>query len=235
MAGSLTELEGAVLTEVGHRGNTTAFKVRRAFELSGAASWRGSAGAVYAAVKRLIARQLLETEPIAGRRGGNRLGLTTSGKRALRLWMLDFERASDSGFDPFRLRAGLWLRLPDNQLAHQLDLLEQSVISEIARLRVYAEGQDQVERTEVDLAIRLQELRLRWINEQKDALRGRRRCPLSTPCGHHDRNWILAFMGFLAAAAATAAVALPTCPSSWRCHPPWKGLASNCLDQSADQ
>jgi len=170
MAGLLTELEGAVLTEVGHRGNTTAFKVRRAFELSGSASWRGSAGAVYAAVKRLIARRLLETQSIPGRRGGSRLRLTATGKRELHSWMLDFERASDSGFDPFRLRAGLWLRLPNDELAHHLDLLEQSVIREIAQLRVYAEGQDQIERTEVDLAICLQELRLRWINEQKDVL-----------------------------------------------------------------
>ncbi|HEX5259330.1 MAG TPA: hypothetical protein VFW35_11210 [Sphingomicrobium sp.] len=159
-----------MLTEIGHRGNTTAFKVRRAFELSGSANWRGSAGAVYAAVKRLIARDLLEAQPIAGRRGGNRLKLTAPGKRALRSWMLDFEQASDSGFDPFRLRAGLWLKLPKNQLAHHLDFLEQAVTGEIARLRTYAEGQDEIERAELDLAFRLQELRLRWISEQKEAL-----------------------------------------------------------------
>ena len=171
MVETLTELEGAVLTEVGHRGNTTAFKVRRAFELSGSANWRGSAGAVYAAVKRLVARGLLEAEPIAGRRGGNRLRVTALGKRALRSWMLDFGQASDSGFDPFRLRVGLWLRLPNEELTHQLDLLEREVIREIAQLRTYAEGQDEIERAEVSLAIRLQELRLSWINEQKNAVR----------------------------------------------------------------
>jgi DNA-binding PadR family transcriptional regulator len=174
MGGLLTELEGAVLTEIGHRGNTTAFKVRRAFELSGSANWRGSAGAVYAAIKRLIAQGLLETQPIAGRRGGNRLRLSVTGRRALRSWALDFERASDSGFDPFRLRAGLWLRLPKNQLAHHLDLLEQAVTGEIARLRTYAEGQDEIESAELDLVFRLQELRLRWIHEQKNALAARR-------------------------------------------------------------
>jgi DNA-binding PadR family transcriptional regulator len=170
MAGLLTELEGAVLTEIGHRKNTTAFKVHRAFELSGSANWRGSAGAVYAAVKRLIARGLLETETIAGRRGGNRLRLTARGRRALRLWILDFGQASDIGFDPFRLRAGLWLRLPEDQLAQQLDVLEQAVIGKIAQLRMYAEGQDEIESAELDLAFRLQELRLRWIKEQKNAL-----------------------------------------------------------------
>jgi DNA-binding PadR family transcriptional regulator len=169
---TLTELEGAVLTEVGHRRNTTAFKVRRAFELSGSANWRGSAGAVYAAVKRLTTRDFLEAQPIAGRRGGNRLKLTAAGKQALRSWMLDFEQASDSGFDPFRLRAGLWLRLPKDQLAHYLDLLEEAVIGEVARLRMYAEGQDEIELAELELIFRLQELRLRWIGEQKDAVAG---------------------------------------------------------------
>jgi DNA-binding PadR family transcriptional regulator len=168
----LTELEGAVLTEIGHRGNTTAFKVRRAFELSGSANWRGSAGAVYAAIKRLIVRGLLETEPIPGRRGGNRLRLSTTGRRALRSWTLDFKQAADTGFDPFRLRVGLWLKLPKEQLADHLALVERAVVGEIAQLRMYAEGQDEIERAELELAFRLQELRLRWINEQKDALGG---------------------------------------------------------------
>jgi DNA-binding PadR family transcriptional regulator len=167
MVETLTELEGAVLTEIGHRGNTTAFKVRRAFELSGSANWRGSAGAVYAAVKRLIARRLLKAQPIAGRRGGNHLRLTVAGEEALRSWTLDFEQASDSGFDPFRLRAGLWLRLPKQQLAHHLSSLEEAITRQIAQLRAYAEGQDEIEQAELELAIRLQELRLHWIKEQK--------------------------------------------------------------------
>ena len=77
----LTELEGAVLTEIGHRGNYTAFRVRRAFELSGSANWRGSAGAVYAAIKRLAGRGLIETRPIDSKRGGNLLALTGRASR----------------------------------------------------------------------------------------------------------------------------------------------------------
>jgi hypothetical protein len=37
-------------------------------------------------------------------------------------------------------------------------------------LRIYAEGQDEIESAELDLAFRVHELRLRWINEQRDAL-----------------------------------------------------------------
>jgi hypothetical protein len=51
--------------------------------------------------------------------------------------------------------------------------LEEAIIREIARLRTYAEGQDEIERAELELAIRLQELRLRWINEQRIILCGK--------------------------------------------------------------
>jgi len=168
MTERLTELEGVVLSEIGLRGNATAFKVRRSFELSASATWRGSAGAVYAAVKRLVGRGLLEARPIAGKRGGNHLLLSAKGKRALRAWALDFELASDPGFDPFRMRAGLWLGLPKDQLALHLDLVERAVIGRIAQLRVLGETEDEIGRAQVDLCIRLQELRLRWINELRD-------------------------------------------------------------------
>jgi DNA-binding PadR family transcriptional regulator len=161
----LTELEGAVLTEIGHRGNCTAFRVRRAFQLSGSANWRGSAGAVYAAIRRLADRGLLEAQPIAGKRGGNLLGLTARGKDALTAWLMDLGRAADAGFDPFRLRAGLWIGLPATVRSRHKTALKAAVEDEIERLRRYGEGQDVVERTEIDLAIRLQELRLAWIEE----------------------------------------------------------------------
>lgn len=171
MESKLTELEGAVLTEVGHRGNVTAFKVRRAFELSRSANWRGSAGAVYAAIKRLVKRGILDAKPIEGERGGNRLALSRAGKTALHSWILDTGRATDSGFDPFRLRAGLWLGLSGDRLHLVLSELESSVKREILELQAYREQQDPVESVGVELAIRMQEVRLRWIDEQKSGNR----------------------------------------------------------------
>ena len=56
--GVLTELEGAILSEIYHRGQKTAFQVRRAFAASHSLEWKGSAGAVYPAVKRLRAARL---------------------------------------------------------------------------------------------------------------------------------------------------------------------------------
>ena len=49
--GSLTELEGAILSEIHHRGASTAFKERKAFQESMSLEWRGSAGAVYPAIR----------------------------------------------------------------------------------------------------------------------------------------------------------------------------------------
>ena len=111
MLDQLTDLEGAVLTEIGHRQNCTAFRVRRAFELSGSAIWRGSAGAVYPAIRRLTERGLISARPIDSRRGGNSLNLSRAGREALSAWTMDLGRAVDVGSDPFRLRAGLWKQL----------------------------------------------------------------------------------------------------------------------------
>ena len=161
----LTELEGAVLTEIGHRGNCTAFRVRRAFELSGSANWRGSAGAVYAAIKRLTARGLLDLEPINDIRGGNLLALTPNGRAALDLWALDVDRSADVGFDPFRLRSGLWLKMKASARADYFDKLEAAIDEETERLQAYASGQDTIEQTEIKLAIELQKLRKRWLKQ----------------------------------------------------------------------
>src|SRR4051812_21910075 len=159
----LTDLEGAVLTEVGHRSNHTAFRVRRAFEQSGSANWRGSAGAVYAAVKRLVDRDLLKSRPIGGKRGGNTLELSEKGRNALFEWLTDVTRAADVGSDPFRLRAGLWLQLPRAARNLLVPRLSKAIDEEICRLKSYSIGQDDVERIEIELALELQSLRKRWL------------------------------------------------------------------------
>ena len=65
----LTELEGAVLTEIALRGDDTAYKVRRAFQRSLSVQWRGSAGAVSPAIRRLVRSGLVTScpAPIAAR------------------------------------------------------------------------------------------------------------------------------------------------------------------------
>ena len=62
----LTELEGAILSEIQHRGQKTAFQVRRAFAVSFSLEWKGSAGAVYPAVKRLEQRGFIQASVAQG-------------------------------------------------------------------------------------------------------------------------------------------------------------------------
>ena len=158
----LTELEGAVLTEVAQRGNRTAFKVRRAFQRSPSAHWTGSAGAVYPAIRRLVAAGILLSETVPGARGTRLLSLSARGEAMFDAWACDPEAACGLGFDPFRLRAGLWRLLPPARQRAQVRTLRARIESTLPALRERAEG-DAVDRTQTGLAIEMQLLRLRWL------------------------------------------------------------------------
>src|ERR1043165_7639273 len=103
----LTELEGAVLTEIAHRGADTAYRVGGAFQLSRKGLWRGSAGAVSPAIRRLKAAGLIVAAPHPSR-AGPLLSLTTAGKKALERWATSVEATISLGLDPFRLRSVVW-------------------------------------------------------------------------------------------------------------------------------
>ena len=159
---TLTELEGAVLTEVGHRGNDTSFKVRRAFELSPSSSWSGSAGAVYPAIARLVRDGLLTARAGEGRRGTRLLELTDVGRGALQTWFCDPLAACTIGADPFRLRAGLWSIMPASRRDEVYAEMMAAVRTEMAKLDD-RDDLDPVERVGNDLARLQQELRLAWL------------------------------------------------------------------------
>jgi DNA-binding PadR family transcriptional regulator len=159
---ALTELEGAVLTEIAHRGNHTSFRVRRAFERSPSSSWSGSAGAVYPAIARLIRAGLIEAEPVSSNRGTRLLSLTDAGCAALERWFCDADAACTIGADPFRLRAGLWNTLDDTRRREVIATMKAAVIAEMAKLDD-RDDLDPVERTGNDLARALQSMRLAWL------------------------------------------------------------------------
>ena len=160
---ALTELEGAVLTEIAHRGNRTAFKVRRAFASSPSAFWSGSAGAVYPAIRRLVEAGLLHAESAAGGRGTRLLSLSTRGRSALASWSCDAPAACALGFDPFRLRSGLWRYLPPRQRSDLIASLRARLEAELAQLHARADG-DEVDRIQTRFAVDLQMLRLAWLD-----------------------------------------------------------------------
>ena len=162
----LTELEGAVLTEIGFRGADTAYKVRRAFQLSLNVHWRGSAGAVSPAIRRMRAAGLIAAAPHPSR-AGHVLSLTTDGENALERWATSIEAATSLGLDPFRLRTVAWdFQSPAKRRA-LFARLNEACVAEIAALRLRAEA-DVIGRRQTELAIAVVETRLAWLEARRD-------------------------------------------------------------------
>jgi DNA-binding PadR family transcriptional regulator len=163
MQHGLTELEGAVLSEIHHRGALTAFKVRKAFQDSPSIEWSGSSGAVYPAIRRMTDNGLIQEMRMAQARKVNHLSLTQAGIDSLTQWIVAPGRAVNVGLDPFRLRAGLWPHLSPEVRKAGLQRVKGEIEAEIVHLRAYLETLDLVERRRVELSIILQETRLQWL------------------------------------------------------------------------
>lgn len=162
----LTELEGAILSEIQHRGHDTAFQVRRAFQKSPSLEWSGSAGAIYPAIKRLREHDLIHGEATGDGRSTVRLSLTAAGEAALIAWACDPERSSSVGIDPFRLRSGIWNLLRADQRRQALQATADAIRANVVSLQNYRAGLDEVEAARVELSLRIQGVRLDWISEK---------------------------------------------------------------------
>ena len=163
----LTELEGAVLTEVALRGNDTAYKVRQAFQLSPSVQWRGSSGAVSPAIRRLLAGGLLVAEPHPSR-AGQILSVSPAGTSALRAWASDIDLACSIGLDPFRLRSGIWETFPEATRGKIYRALSEVLENELASLRETGTS-DIIDRHQTALACELIEGRIKWLRSRQRA------------------------------------------------------------------
>jgi len=165
----LTELEGAILSEIQHRGQKTAFQVRRAFAVSFSLEWKGSAGAVYPAVKRLEQRGFIQASVAQGGRGTRTLSLTEEGNEELMSWACDPVRASSIGIDPFRLRSGIWTELTPGQQKKVFAKIRKEIEASIPVLERYVTEIDRIESLRVELGVAVQRARLeildRWLLE----------------------------------------------------------------------
>lgn len=160
----LTELEGAILSDIFHRGRDTAFKIRRAFAESPSLEWKGSAGAVYSAIRRMEHRGLVLAVPLDDARGTKRLSVTDAGRDALHDWACDPARSASVGIDPFRLRSGIWLTLGAPERASVLRAIRNAIEQSIAAHKAYARLHDTIEGASIDLSLRLQKARLAWLD-----------------------------------------------------------------------
>ncbi|HVY87357.1 MAG TPA: PadR family transcriptional regulator [Hyphomonadaceae bacterium] len=159
----LTELEGAILSEIHHRGNQTAFQVRRAFERSPSMEWSGSAGAIYPAVRRMTAAGLIRSQATGERRGTRRLSLTVAGVAELDAWTTDVSRSVTIGVDPFRLRLSLWEAMPRAEWRTLRGKLTAGLLASTKQLEDYIAQSDPVEHPGARMAIALNKVRLQWL------------------------------------------------------------------------
>ena len=159
----LTELEGAILSEIHDRHHDTAFQVRRAFAQSLSLEWKGSAGAVYPAVKRLEERGLIAASPAQGGRAARRLSLTDNGREALAEWAGDARLATSIGIDPFRLRAGTWTKLDAKRRKKLFAALRSEILASLPLFKETLDTTDPIERIRVAQAIEVQQARLRTL------------------------------------------------------------------------
>src|SRR5205085_35244 len=125
---------------------------------------RGSAGAVSPAIRRLVSAGYLDADP-HGQRHGLRLSITDEGAGALRDWAADVDLACGVGFDPFRLRSGLWLTLPPERRISLFRTLEATLEAELRALERRT-SDDAIDRVQTELAIALQISRVYWVRRQ---------------------------------------------------------------------
>jgi DNA-binding PadR family transcriptional regulator len=161
----LTELEGGVLSEIHHRGEQTAFRVRRSFAESASLEWKGSVGAVYPAIRRLERDGFLAARATGDGRATRLLSLTPRGVAALFSWACDPMRAASVGIDPFRMRAGIWLGLDVDRRREVIAEVRCALEASVAAHNAFSRNRDTIERVSVELGLRLQQVRLDWLRD----------------------------------------------------------------------
>lgn len=167
MREDLTELEGAILSEIHHGGRDTAFKVRRSFEQSPSLEWRGGAGSIYPAIKRLIVGGRIKAVPRKDGRNAMSLQLTRAGIEALDSWVRDPDRASGPGMDPFRLRWGIWRMMPQDERTKTLAAVAAKLREDIAADDISAGALTPIDRERRRIAVAQQRARLAWIESKE--------------------------------------------------------------------
>lgn len=121
----VTELEGMALSMVCERGSMSAYDIKNALETSPSSFWSGSAGAVYPLTKRLEERGFLySVEEGTGNRPRKVFRLTDAGLKVMQAWVLDVEKATDSGYDPLQSRLVFMYLMPEDKKEAFLDSVE---------------------------------------------------------------------------------------------------------------
>ena len=173
----LSELEGVCLGIVFRHQPCTAYQVRSELRTAPSSHWRASAGSVYPLLARLERDGLLATTSDANDgRGRKHLNITSSGKAALRTWVLagaDPDLVS-SLTDPVRSRTFFLDVLAGTRQLAFLDQLIAELDSYLAATRTHlaevSAGADLYDYLGSLGAVRITAARLGWLREVRGRL-----------------------------------------------------------------
>jgi DNA-binding PadR family transcriptional regulator len=184
-ATGLTEVEGCALGVVWQRGPCTAYEVRMEFAVSSTPRWSASAGSIYPALKRLLARRLVEAESEDwGPRSKTRFAITARGRAQLQRWIGPPFGGVLAGptFDPIRTRSCFLGAMARPQRARFVNQARRETRSALEVLRgeaalPYDEGD--FEAMSLRGSVLELEARMRWLDELSRRLGGH--APVTTP------------------------------------------------------
>jgi len=159
----LSELEGAILLEIDLRGRSTAFQVRKAFQMSPTQNWSGSAGAIYPAIKRLVEKGYISKVAQDDARGTQHLRVTPDGQAALKDWATDRELATAINADPFRTRIDYLMTMSETDRTHALSAIHDTLIEQQALIKRLTESEPETKREANQLVSLLLTSRLNWV------------------------------------------------------------------------
>jgi DNA-binding PadR family transcriptional regulator len=185
IAARLTEVEGCALGVVWQRGPCTAYEVRMEFAVSSTPRWSASAGSIYPALKRLLARKLVEAESEHwGPRSRTRFAITRRGLAQLHRWVgPPFEPGlAGPAFDPLRTRSCFLGAMPRPARARFVDQARRDTRAALDRLRAAAaapHAAGDFEAMSLRGSVLELEARLRWLDELRHQLGGH--APVATP------------------------------------------------------
>jgi DNA-binding PadR family transcriptional regulator len=181
----LTEVEGCALGVVWQRGPCTAYEVRMEFAISSTPRWSASAGSIYPALKRLLARKLVEAAAEDwGPRSRTRFAITRRGLAALHRWVGPPFAAGVVGpaFDPLRTRSCFLGAMARPARARFVDHARRATRTALGALRAEARrpfAPGDFEAMSVSGSILELEARLSWLDQLRRTLGGH--APIATP------------------------------------------------------
>jgi DNA-binding PadR family transcriptional regulator len=178
----LSDLETTILGIVYKKAPCTSYAVAQEFFTSTSSYWRGSAGTVYPAVKRLTGLGLLKRSwAVRLGRACSLYELTPKGRAVLRRWLSPPlpDAAASITLDPIRTRAFFLAALSAGEQRAFVDEAEQRLLAQIPRLEAqlhhYRQIGDWFSEQAQHGTLYTMQARLAWIRALRRALERRPR------------------------------------------------------------